>query len=400
MINKLARYLLLPLTFLIIVGLIALLSWTNPESEKSEQTSPPPPTTGPAKVGLTFLTTDLGNPTAIVSTSIPGDKRLFVVDRAGVIRTLNKDFAIETTPLLDIKNKVQAEGEMGLLGLAFHPDFKNNGFFFVNYVDKSRNTIIARFKLSADGREAAQSSEKVILKIPQPYPNHNGGDLTFGPDKYLYIALGDGGSGGDPQNRSQNPNELLGKILRVDINTEDSYKIPADNPFVGKTGTRPEIWSLGWRNPWRFSFDRKTGQMWIADVGQGEIEEINIENAKTGGKNYGWRCYEGSLDYNLSGCPDKGNYVFPAFEYDHSLDRCSVTGGYVYRGQKYPQLIGKYFYADFCTGEVFLAENKGGKWQSTLVVDAPYKISAFGQDSAGELYLADFETGSIYQLTY
>ncbi|HSX57959.1 MAG TPA: PQQ-dependent sugar dehydrogenase [Candidatus Saccharimonadales bacterium] len=350
------------------------------------------------QVGLTLLATGLTEPTDIVSTKIAGDKRLFITQKTGVIGVLGSDGKVSSISLLDISDLVQDKDEMGLLGLAFHPNFSQNGFFYVNYVDKARNTIIARFTLQKGSAQAEPSTEKQLLKIPQPYPNHKGGDLHFGKDGYLYIGLGDGGSSGDPENRAQNLNEYLGKILRVNVNSGDPYSIPSANPFVNKPNVKQEVWDYGLRNPWRFSFD-KAGNLWIADVGQGKIEEIDLEKANSkGGFNYGWRCYEGSYDYNNSGCAAKSSYTFPILEYDHSEQRCSITGGYVYEGGQFQALAGKYFYGDYCNGELFYTEQIKGSYQQTLALSTPYKISTFGQDSSGELYLADIATGSIYKI--
>jgi len=393
--NKTALFLLL--LSIIVVAILSLFVWNKGSNTKStDSTATSSAQAKTPRIGLTLIATGLGSPTAIASTRITSDRRLFIVDRLGLIRIINEEGQIEKTPFLDIRGRVQAGGEMGLLGLAFHPSFKDNGYFYVNYIDKSRSTMISRFKVTSDKNAADPGSEKAILEIPQPYKNHNGGDLAFGPDGYLYIALGDGGSGGDPQNRAQNMNDLLGKILRIDVDKGDSYNVPADNPFVNQADAKAEIWSAGWRNPWRFSFDRTSGNMWIADVGQGTFEEINFEKATDGGKNYGWRCYEGSKAYLPSGCKDKSQYVFPVIEYHHTEKRCSVTGGYVYRGVQSKELTGKYFYGDYCGGQVYLASEKNGTWEAKLVASTPYQISTFGEDSQGEIYLADFKTGSIY----
>jgi glucose/arabinose dehydrogenase len=241
----------------------------------------------------------------------------------------------------------------------------------------------------------------VLLKVKQPYENHNGGALAFGPDGYLYIALGDGGSGGDPENHAQNKNDFLGKILRIDINKGDPYGVPADNPFAAEAGTKPEIWAWGLRNPWKMSFDRKTGDFWIADVGQNKIEEVNMQKKSSkGGENYGWRCYEGTQTYNTDGCKDASTYVGPVFEYaQEGGDRCSVTGGYQYRGTDNPDLVGSYIYGDFCSGEILSATEQDGKWTQTVVLKTPYKISTFGQDNDNELYVSDLASGSIYRLS-
>ena len=273
-----------------------------------------------------------------------GTNRIFVVERNGIIKVFPNDRNVSsTTTFLDITDRVTSGGETGLLGLAFHPDYLNNGYFYVNYTAPSPlRTIISRFNVSASNPDSAdKNSEQIILTYNQPYSNHNGGCVAFGPDGYLYIAAGDGGSGGDPDNYAQNIGSLLGKIIRIDIDSPQAplnYGIPADNPFVDSTNVniRKEIFAWGMRNPWRFSFDSVTGKLWCGDVGQNTWEEVDIiEN----GKNYGWRCYEGNHDYNLIGC--NGTYEFPIWEYSHSLGY-SITGGYVYRGQNVPELYGKY----------------------------------------------------------
>ena len=338
-------------------------------------------------------------PTGIIATSIPNDKRLFITERSGVIRSIIPGEKNPPQAFLDIQSKVRAEGEMGLLGLAFHPNYKQNSYLFVNYVDKNQNTIIARFTANSDRTIGDANSEKILLTLKQPYANHNGGDLVFGPDGYLYVALGDGGSGGDPENRAQDKNSLFGKILRIDINKGDPYEVPITNPFANEPGTKPEIWAYGLRNPWRMSFDKKTGDLYIADVGQGALEEINVQKAESkGGENYGWRCFEGTAPYNSAGCQTANKYIAPVLEYNHDENRCSITGGYVYRGQQNPALLGKYFYGDFCNGQLFYAEQKNDKWTQTLAARTGHSISAFGQGNDGEVYLADFKTNAIYKL--
>jgi glucose/arabinose dehydrogenase len=345
------------------------------------------------------VATGLRQPTAIVATPNKADDRLFVLEQQGRIKIIASDGTVADTPFLNITDKVMAGGEMGLLGLAFHPDYSQNGYFYVNYVNKSRTTVIARYKVSSGANVADKASEEVLLTVKQPFTNHDGGDLVFGPDRYLYAALGDGGSGGDPNNNAQNKNSLLGKILRLDVNGGEPYGIPDDNPFVGEQGARPEIWAYGLRNPWRISFDKQTGELYIADVGQGRLEELNVQAANSkGGENYGWRCYEGNSKYNDKGCPDLSELTAPALEYNHKQGRCSITGGYVYRGEKYTALTGRYFYGDYCNGQIFYAEKTASDWEQRVATDTPYSISAFGQDSSGELYFADYETGSIYQL--
>ena len=359
--------------------------------QKSSQKAP--------AVALTQVVGGTTKPVAIAAMSDKNDKRLFVAEQDGTIRTIKEDKTLDSTPFLDITGKVLSQGEMGLLGMAFHPKVAENNFLYVNYIDKNMNTVVARYTISKTTGRAESNSEKVIFKVKQPYSNHDGGALAFGPDGYLYIGMGDGGSAGDPEKRAQNMNDLLGKMLRIDVDGGDPYSVPADNPFVSG-GAKPEIWSSGLRNPWRFSFDRKTGDMYMADVGQGLYEEIDFQlSTSKGGENYGWRCYEGQHEFKTDGCEDASKYVKPIIEYDHSDGRCSVTGGYVYRGSKYPALDGKYFYGDFCGGQLYYAEQKSGQWAVVKAASTSYQLTTFGEDSAGELYLADYATGTIYQVT-
>ena len=258
-----------------------------------------------------------------------------MVEQAGIIKILNPDATVNPTPFLNITSLISSGGERGLLGLAFHPDYVNNGYFFVYYTNTTGDTQVARYTVDAiDSNLADPTTAVLIIDVDQPYSNHNGGCIQFGVDGFLYIGLGDGGSGGDPQNRSQNLETLLGKILRIDIDTTDgsnNYSIPSDNPFVDDTNALDEIWAYGVRNPWRFSFDSESDELWIADVGQGAIEEINRAALDAAGLNYGWRCYEGSQTYNTSGCPDPSELTFPVAEYSHAIGY-SITGGYVYHG--------------------------------------------------------------------
>lgn len=319
-----------------------------------------------------------------------GSGRLFIVEQAGIIRILQNDTLLEL-PFLDISERVDDGGnEQGLLGLAFHPDFANNGFFYVNYTEEGGDTVIARF--SASGNTADPNSEVRLLGVDQPFPNHNGGGLAFGPEDYLYIALGDGGSGGDPQGNGQNLNTLLGKILRIDVNSGNPYTIPSDNPFGN------EIFHYGLRNPWRFSFDALTGDLWIGDVGQGTYEEIDFLPAGTrGGVNFGWNRFEGMHDYTAGNVPE--SYRPPLFEYSHD-EGCSVTGGYVYRGTM-PEWQGIYFYADYCTGKVWGALRILGAGEetaiSTILFETGVQVTSFGVDESGEVYLAD-RSGNILRL--
>jgi glucose/arabinose dehydrogenase len=284
-----------------------------------------------------------------------------------------------------------AGGEQGLLGLAFHPRFEVNGFLYVNYTDLNGDTIIARYTVSSDPNLADPASEVVLLNIAQPFVNHNGGQLAFGPDDFLYIASGDGG---DPLNNAQNLGTLLGKLLRIDVDTGSPFGIPATNPFGN------EIWSYGLRNPWRFSFDRLTGDLFIGDVGQNEREEVNLQPASSpGGENYGWRLMEGSLCFNPPTACNDGTLTLPIIDYDHNAGDCSVTGGFRYRGSRFPQLQNVYLYADFCTGRIWGAGlDNANNWLSTLLLDTDFRISTFGEDEEGELYLADFPNGAIYRL--
>ncbi len=332
-----------------------------------------------------------------------GTNRIFVVERAGRIKVFPNSSAVTSLKTyLDITDRVSGGGEMGLLGLAFHPDYENNGYFYVNYtVSNPRKTRISRFKVSATNPDSAdKNSEVILLTFNQPFSNHNGGWIGFGPDDgYLYIGTGDGGSGGDPQNNGQSIVTFLGKILRIDIDNQDpglEYAIPADNPFADSTGSVvKEIYAWGMRNPWRNSFDPVTGWLWSADVGQNAWEEIDIIES---GKNYGWRCYEGNHPFNLSGC-NYPEYIFPIWEYSHSLG-CSVTGGYVYRGPTVPELTGKYIYADYCTRTVWSLEYDGiSPPDNQTLLTAPGSVVSFGIDENNELYVVTFSPDRIYRFT-
>jgi len=331
-----------------------------------------------------------------------GDDRLFVMEQDGIIKILNSNGTTESTNFLDIDSRVGSIGnEQGLLGLAFHPNYATNGYFFVYYTNNSGDTVVSRFSRIGISPEIADpNSELVILTFSQPFSNHNGGELQFGPDGYLYISSGDGGSGGDPQNNSQNLTNLLGKLLRIDVNNStvsNPYAIPADNPFVGNASARDEIWAYGLRNAWKFSFDSTNNDLWIADVGQNAREEINQVSHTAAGLNYGWRCYEGNNGFNLSGCPNSNTLTFPVSEYAHTGGRCSITGGYVYRGSVYPNLIGKYFFADVCTQEVGYLNFDNGIWNSTFETFSGGFV-AFGEANNGELYISTLG-GNIFRLT-
>jgi glucose/arabinose dehydrogenase len=364
----------------------------------------PAPVTETASPVLTMVVTDFPKPESyqweVVASRFnhpldiqnAGDEsgRLFIVEQAGVIRILQNGALLET-PFLDITDRLTDKGnEQGLLGLAFHPDFANNGFLYVNYTQQGGDTVIARF--TAAGNIADPNSEVRLLNVKQPFPNHNGGALAFGPDGYLYIGLGDGGSGGDPQGNGQNLNTLLGKILRIDVNNSNPYAVPTDNHFGN------EIFHYGLRNPWRFSFDSSTGDLCIGDVGQGSWEEIDFLPAGTpGGVNFGWNRYKGMHDYTPGGQIE--NYRLPLFEYSHS-EGCSVTGGYVYRGSM-PEWQGVYFYADFCNGKVWGALRLVTATEETSISTGLFEtgaqITSFGVDESGEIYLAD-HSGNILRL--
>lgn len=329
-----------------------------------------------------------------------GDSRLFVVEQSGSIQIVTSDGVVNSTPFLSI-NVNDNGNEQGMLGIAFHPDYATNGFFYVNYIKSDNSTQISRFTVSSNPDIADANSELDILNVDQPFSNHNGGCMQFGPDGYLYIGLGDGGSGGDPGNRAQNPQTPLGKMLRIDVDTQsngNNYGIPADNPFVNTTSTLDEIWALGLRNPWKFSFDAQTGDLWIADVGQNEIEEVNKVSGNLGGLNYGWRCYEGDAPFNTAGCPDDNTLTFPIVDYAHSGNgafKCSVTGGYVYRGTDYPGMQGLYIFADFCSDEIATINSTG---ELTFVNEFPGGLSSFGEDVTGELYVAQLGAGKILRI--
>jgi glucose/arabinose dehydrogenase len=325
-----------------------------------------------------------------------GSGRIFVLEQDGVIRIVNERSIIQEIPFLDIRSKVRSRGEQGLLGLAFHPDFSLNGHFYVHYSDKKGETVISRFSVTDDPDKADSNSEEIVLTHPQPYGNHNGGQIEFGPDGYLYIGLGDGGSRGDPKDNGQNPSTLLGAILRLDVDTVEPYSSPKGNPFVNSLDHRSEIWAFGLRNPWRFSFDRLTGDLYIADVGQDSWEEIDFQLANSsGGENYGWNQMEGNHCY-VERC-NPSTFVAPVAEYSHS-DGCSVTGGYVYRGGANNNLKGVYMYGDYCSGSIWtLLKNDSDEWANRLFMKTKLKISSFGEDEAGEIYVVDHQ-GYVYWL--
>jgi glucose/arabinose dehydrogenase len=332
------------------------------------------------------VTSGLNRPVDIQSAN-DGSGRLFIIEKSGYIRVYENGQLLDA-PFLDITDRVNNDGnEMGLLGLAFHPDYENNGFFYVNYTGKGGNTRISRFH--ASGNSADSSSENILLVVEQPYKNHNGGALTFGPDGYLYAGLGDGGSQGDPHKNGQNIQTLLGKILRLDVDHGDPYSVPSDNPFNN------EVWAYGLRNPWRISFDRATGDLWIGDVGQDKWEEIDyVPAGSESGANFGWPLMEGN--HNYDGEPQSGMSL-PVAEYSHAEGGCSVTGGYVYRGM-IPEWNGIYIYGDYCSGKIWALILSDGQWQSRVMFETGVTITSFGQDESGEIYFAS-DNGNIYHLT-
>lgn len=351
-------------------------------------------------VQLQPLIEDLDRPLFVTHA---GDEsgRLFIVEKGGTLRIYNAG-ELAATPFLDITDRVNSSGnEQGLLGLAFAPDYATSGNFFVNYTDDSGDTVIARFQVTADDANLADpATEFIVLQIDQPAGNHNGGMLAFGPDGYLYIGMGDGGGGGDRYGNGQNPDTLLGKMLRIDVTSDLSqpYTIPADNPWVENdwngADVRDEIWAVGLRNPWRFSFDRSSGDLWIGDVGQNQVEEINFTPAADSGLNYGWPILEGTRCYNASTC-DSAGLVLPVAEYEHS-EGCSVTGGYVYRGTQFAALNGVYFYADYCRGSLWATwPSAGDAWSTAKLLDTGQTVSSFGEDEAGELYVTDLSAGTV-----
>lgn len=361
----------------------------NGGGSSSAETSPAP---FPATITLTPVASGLVNPVSITHAG-DGSGRLFVVEQKGVVQIL-RNGVISSSPFLNITSMVRSGGEQGLLGLAFPPNYAARNSFYVNYTDRTGigNTVVARFGLSSNADSADPATRTELLNITQPFSNHNGGQLAFGPDGLLYIGSGDGGSGGDPLGNGQSLATLLGKLLRIDVlSGVTPYAIPAGNPFGN------EILGYGLRNPWRFSFDRVTGDLYLADVGQNAVEEINFQPAGGGaGANYGWNVMEGSTCFANPSCSSAG-LTLPVAEYLHGSGDCSVTGGYVYRGSN-AALRGIYFYGDFCSGRIWGLRRNGAVWENQLLSDTTLSISTFGEDEAGELYVADYATGEIYRI--
>ena len=330
-------------------------------------------------------------------TAPAGDDRLFIVEQVGRIQIV-QDGSTLPVPFLDIRARVRSGGERGLLGMAFPPDFASSGFFFLHYSDSNGDTRVSRFRTTADANRADPDSERTYLEVPQPFSNHNGGQIEFGPDGMLYVALGDGGSGGDPLNAGQDRTSLLGSILRLDVSADPPYVIPGDNPFLGEPGARDEIWAWGLRNPWRFSFDTPGNTIYVGDVGQNRFEEINARPLSESGVNYGWRVREADSCFEASNC-DTAGLVDPVLSYPHT-DGCSVAGGYVYRGSSIPALQGHYVYGDFCSGWLRSFELRNGRAENrrTLDVGTVGSLSSFGLDGNGELYVLSLG-GEVLRLT-
>ncbi|HSG38188.1 MAG TPA: PQQ-dependent sugar dehydrogenase, partial [Thermoanaerobaculia bacterium] len=389
----------------------ALLLFATSLPQSNAQTSEPEPSKAPFTpsgsvqgVSLQQVAVDLGPITGIANA---GDGRLFLTLRFGRI-LIFENGAVRPQDFLSLGSLINVNGfERGLLSVAFHPEYDQNGFFFVNYTNLSGDTVVARYQVSADPNVADPSSGRVLLTIPQPFNNHNGGQLQFGPDGYLYIGMGDGGDV-DPDCRSQKTDTLLGKMLRIDVdqnvNSAPFYGIPHDNPFRGAGDPPDEVWALGFRNPWRFSFDRQTGDLWIADVGQNQREEIDFQPANSsGGQNYGWKVMEGTLCNNSTSCPGSvpacksPAYTDPILEYSHNTG-CSVTGGYVYRGNRLAQIRGSYIFGDFCTGQVWAASRQGNGFRVRTISNGAGQLSTFGEDAQGELYAATLG-GRLFRVT-
>jgi len=349
-------------------------------------------------IGLQSFASGFSSPVEIIHP--PNDARLFIVQKGGLIRIVNPNGTINATPFLTVTG-LSNSSEQGLLGLAFHPNYATNGLFFINYTNTAGDTVISRYSVSTNP-DVANTTGTILMTIDQPYANHNGGTLRFGPDGYLYIGMGDGGSGDDPQGFAQNmtidasfPTRIfLGKMLRIDVDSGTLYGIPSTNPYIGQAG-KEEIWAKGLRNPWKFSFNKLNGDLWIADVGQNEVEEINkiASPLPNTGLNFGWRCYEGNAPYLTSGCEPMNTMTFPISEYIHESGRCSITGGFFYTGTTYPDLQNKYVFADYCTGEIgYINDSNEVVWS----FNASSTISTFGEGLDGELYV--FNGNSLFRV--
>ncbi|MFZ0547672.1 MAG: PQQ-dependent sugar dehydrogenase [Candidatus Promineifilaceae bacterium] len=390
-------YIILPAFSLVLTAVLVSLAQAGANGAADGGSTP--------NIGLSpFAVVDF-SPTDVTNSGVTGDERLFVTLQDGRISVIEADGTVQATPFLSITDRVSGGGELGLLSLTFDPDYDTNGYFYVNYTHQEDSQIysrVSRFSVSGNPNAADPNSEFIILSVEQPGPDNNGGDLLFGPDGYLYIGLGDGEDDQDNDNRAQDPQELLGKLLRIDTSATTSttnYLIPNDNPFVGDPGTLDEIWAMGLRNPWRFSFDSATGDLYLADVGYETSEEVNYQPAaSSGGENYGWRCYEGNNAFNTAGCGPMGDYDFPIHTYNHNLPGCAVVGGYVYRGSDYPDLVGHYFFADYCFGHVWSLDTNNGQQLAVNENFGNVLFTSFGEDINGELYVTDLLNNTIYQI--
>ena len=350
------------------------------------------------EIRLVRVAGGLVNPVDIQSAR-DGSNRLFIAQQNGLVRVW-RDGAVAATPFLDIRGRTRPDSECGLLGLAFPPGFAVKRHFYVNYTNAAcTQSVVARYRMTANADVADADSEQVLLRLTQPFQNHNGGGLAFGPDGFLYAGFGDGGSGGDPQNNGQESNTLLGKLLRIDTESGATpYAVPSTNPYAGNPLFKPEIWALGLRNPWRFSFDRQTGDLWIGDVGQNRAEEIDFQSSLSkGGENYGWRVMEGMACFNPLRCVRTG-LTLPVLEYTREQGDVSVTGGYVYRGARWPGLRGTYVYGDYASGRIWGIRREGPLFNNRPLLESNLNISSFGEDEAGELYLASHGSGEIYRI--
>ncbi|MEZ4670655.1 MAG: PQQ-dependent sugar dehydrogenase [Anaerolineae bacterium] len=378
--------------------LIALLAVTSPISAQNT-TSMPPGIPDPANYKWSLVADGFDSPLGLAS-PLDGTRRTFLLEQGGLIWIMDQNGEVGFEPFLDISGLLPQDvfrggyTEQGLLGLAFHPRYASNRQFYLDYTNRDGDTVIARYLTTiADPNVADPDSEQILLTIDQPHVDHNGGQIAFGSDGYLYIAMGDGGDPDDPSRNGQKTDILLGKLLRIDVNS-DTYTVPPDNPFVGNGAFLPEIWAYGLRNPWRFSFDRATGELYIGDVGQWDWEEVNVQPAGQGGQNYGWSAFQATHPYLEQPQPvDESAVTMPVLEYAHT-EGCSVTGGYVYRGGTLLDMQGVYLYGDYCNGRVWAAKRDAdGVWQHALWMQTNFVISSFGQDEVGEIYLVDYKGG-------
>ena len=385
----------------VLIACATLIAFAGCSGGSASSPAPVPVPAGWPQISLSRVAGGFVQPVHVAHAG-DGSGRIFVVEQAGRIRILDNGVALPS-PFLDVSSRLVCCGEQGLLSVAFPSGFASKKHFYVNYTRTPDGaTVVARYRVSVDNSNVADpASEEVILTIPQPFANHNGGQLAFGPDGYLYIGMGDGGSGGDPFQVAQNPDNVLGKLLRIDVESGATpYGIPPDNPFVGAVGHRPEIWALGLRNPWRFSFDRLTGDLYIGDVGQGNFEEIDFQPAgDPGGRNYGWNIMEGDSCYppGTVGCNRTG-LALPVFVYDHSLG-CSVTGGHVYRGSAFPSLQGVYLFGDLCSTRIWGIRKNGAAWDNALLAEnTTLTITTFGEDESGNVYVVNYANGELLMI--